>query len=64
MIIKGNILTADEGKLIMHVNKICASKEVALGKEANPKDWIEIEEIEWDYENDCFIETAQINNTL
>ena len=35
MIKKGNILIASEGCLIMHVNKLCAEKEIALGVEAN-----------------------------
>jgi hypothetical protein len=56
MIKKGNILIADKGKLIMHINKLCASKEIALGKEANPLDWIEIDETQWDFENDKYKE--------
>jgi hypothetical protein len=56
MMRKGNILIAEEGKLIMHINQLCANKEIALGKEANYSDWVEIDETQWDFENDKFIE--------
>lgn len=52
---EGNILIADEGKLIMHENHNCASKKIALGKEADPNQWIEIPEKDWDFENNIYI---------
>jgi hypothetical protein len=61
MIKKENILTAEEGFLIMHINKLCAGKEVALGKEADPKDWVQIPESFWDSENDIYIGEKENN---